>query len=750
MTLQWDIDMNNAEPQIINEELPVAPQMTEEELYAEECRCKDMLASLGIKLSNLASEQELKRNDIEDRMLEDYTNYQGEYAQPPSGNGSKLFVNLTRNKSTAGEARFSDMVFPTDDMNWGIKETPVPILTRDLEEPKPVVDKSGQPMNKSDGEQITTGDIAKKIVKKASQAAALMQTEISDQLTEAEYNSVARDTIHDAVTLGTGIIKGPILTGTVKQAWLKDPATGEFALVVKEEILPTTERVDPWNFFPDMSARNMKEAEFVFERQYLTKKDLRKIAMLPDVLLDNLKLIMGTKPGEGPEDEYLNDLRNVTNADTAAGKNRYKMWIYSGPVSKADLTVAGAPEAETLETDEVTAVVWLIGTTIIKAFINPLDTEDLPYSVFNWEKDDACIFGFGIPYLMRGPQKIINGAWRMMMDNSGLSTGPQIVVDRDLIEPADGDWSLSARKTWWKKRKAAPINNAFATFDINSHQAELAAIYQMARQLADEETSLPLIAQGETAGHITDTAAGMRMLMNSANIVLRKAVKNWDDDITVPLIKRFYDWNMQYNEKQDIKGDFTINARGSSHLLVKETQANNAVHLLNLAISPPLAPITKIEDAYRKVVTSMQHDPDDWIKSKDELEQNKNKEPSIEMQVAAKEFELKQNDQKIRAQEASAKQQHDAAKLKQDGELKVLEIQSDRELAMAKLTADERKTAQSGQFKTNIDMVREQNKTRELDLKEQANRISEIVSLKDIEQRDRELLYKARTGKPGQ
>ena len=74
----------------------------------------------------------------------------------------------------------------------------------------------------------------------------------------------------------------------------------------------------------------------------------------------------------------------------------------------------------------------------------------------------------------------------------------------------------------------------------------------MARQLADEETNLPLIAQGEMGLHTTKTS----LVLSSDeqfNIALRKAVKNWDDDIIRPLITRFYDWNMQYNEKPESK-----------------------------------------------------------------------------------------------------------------------------------------------------------------------------------------------------
>jgi len=56
---------------------------------------------------------------------------------------------------------------------------------------------------------------------------------------------------------------------------------------------------------------------------------------------------------------------------------------------------------------------------------------------------------------------------------------------------------------------------------------------------------MPIVAQGE-AGPRSETATGRSILMNSANIMIRRAVKLFDDNITKPLITRFYHWNMQF------------------------------------------------------------------------------------------------------------------------------------------------------------------------------------------------------------
>ena len=198
---------------------------------------------------------------------------------------------------------------------------------------------------------------------------------------------------------------------------------------------------------------------------------------------------------------------------------------------------------------------------LLKFGLHHLDSGDPIYSVFCLEKDDASIFGFGIPYIMRDPQKAMASAWRIMLDNAGLSSGPQIVINDQVIEPQNGVWALEPRKIWLRKSGAPKNEKPFEFFEIESHLDELTALIELCKKNVDEETSLPVITQGEQGAHITKTAQGMSLLMNSANIVFRRIVKNWDDDLTTPSIRRMYDFLMQFSKKENIKGDYEVDAR---------------------------------------------------------------------------------------------------------------------------------------------------------------------------------------------
>lgn len=656
-----------------------------------ELEIAERLHVFASRLSKLCHEQVAKRSQIEQRWLEDLRQYHGEYSADEASRlarakGSEVYVNITRNKTNAAEARLQDMLFPTDDRNFAIQPTPVPELDALAER---------SPQSPDD-----PAIYAREQVALAKKSAELMQEEIDDQLVESRYQIKARDVIHDACQLGTSVIKGPIIIGRTKKRWDVMP-DGMSVLQVVEALEPTVERIDPWDFFPDMSARTIDEAEFVFERRRMSKKQLREMAKLPGVLVSQVReLVKGSAKSTHIARDFIDDIRNITGINTVGEGNKYEIWEYHGPISKSELVDAlymqegGIDETDVDELDdEVDAVVFFSGEKVIKVAVNPMETNDRPFAVFNWEKDESSIFGFGVPYLMRNPQRVINASWRMMMDNAGLAVADQLVVNKELLSPADGSWEMTPKKVWYLRDKTRSVGEAFASFSTPSHQVDLANIFSMARQLADEETNLPLIAQGEMAPHVTKTSSGMAMLMNSSNIVLRKAVKNWDDDVTRPLITRFYDWNMQFSDNPAVKGDFAIEARGSSALLVREKQQENLMIYANISAQNPELfkrrdwagldqEIAKSLEVPYELITKPQAE----IAEMEEQEMAMAEAPNPEMEAAQFEMQMKQAEFQLEQQKLQVEAQIKANQF----QLKEMEIQMDQQMKQAEMAQEER------------------------------------------------------------
>ena len=202
--------------------------------------------------------------------------------------------------------------------------------------------------------------------------------------------------------------------------------------------------------------------------------------------------------------------------------------------------------------------------------------------MFNWETDEASLFGFGVPRMSKESQRHINTTWRMMLDNASVTVGGQLGIKQKHITPANGSYEITSNKLWYVGNGIQDIKQAMSSFEFNSHLQELGQLYQLARTFMDEETGVPMLNQGEQ-GQATQTLGGMSMLMNAANAVRRRQVKEWDDKITDPLITNFYHFNMKHSKKEDIKGDYQVDARGTSALLAKEVQGQAILNLISVA-----------------------------------------------------------------------------------------------------------------------------------------------------------------------
>ena len=606
------------------------------------------------RLAKDAEERVSKRRVVENRWIDDLRQYNGVYdkttesnlAQTP--NKSSLFVNATRPKTNACEAKISDMLFPTDDRNWGIQPMPVPHLSAAA---KKAVDSAHKLIGQANEAQ-EAGDpnhhaIAQQAQDHATQAtdiqaqleeakvrAQAMQDEMETQLGDCQYQQQCRDMLMDAAKLGTGIMKGPVANeGMARRQWeeKRHPETGEslgWGLSCADDVQPAFYRVDPWSFFPDPDARTIVESDSTYERHLCTKGELRSLAQQPGFDADAIRrLLRGTASDELPT--YLSDLRSITAENQAPQDKRYQVWEYRGSLTaeemldlcdcmgKTDLAEdSGAYEADPL--DEVQVVLWFCQDEVLKFGINHLDSGESIYSVFCLEKDDSSIWGFGVPYWMRDTQKALCAAWRMLMDNAGLSTGPQIVIDTSVIEPFDGKWELAARKLWKRKGNAKPGEPGITMTDIPSNINDLLVIVKQCEAFMEDESSVTATVMGD-AGTTVQTARGTAMLANAANVTFRRIIKNFDDDMTTPNIRRLYDWNMQFSDKDYIKGDMQVDARGTSVLLVRELQSQNLTELLGMLPPGQVGGWLKGPQLLRKTVQSMMLPADEVVESDDDI-----------------------------------------------------------------------------------------------------------------------------------
>lgn len=571
---------------------------------------------------------------------------------------STVFVNITRPKTNAVEARLANMLFPTDDKAWGIRPTPNPRLTmkammeakelgqkwnapqgqpgmppqgpQPMAQPTPVQQPgvaggmqpaANESVKMPEGDQMPNpGILGGPFIKTRTQAeidtsrakAKAMEAEIHDAHVECDYQAESRKMLHDVAVLGTGILKGPIVVNRVSKAWQKIPGTSEHMLAIVVEPSPASEHVSPWNVYPDPTCgTNIHNGKGIWEKKNLSAKMLRELVGQPGFKTEQIAKVLG----QGPRRATHMTERDRRDQESMNHEPMYECWEYWGEFEPADLRACGV-KIEDDATKVVSGCIIMVNDIIIKGFLNPLECGSLPYDFMPLEEADNSPWGYGVPFLCRPAQRALNAAWRQMMDNAGMSVGPNIILKPSVIQPADKSWQITGRKIWNCVDDSVDVRTAFHMFEIPNRSEEFEKIINMAMMFADEESSVPKITQGEAQ----NSSVGVTTIqMNSANVVLGRLVKQYDDKITKPHIRRYYDFFMAYSDKEDIKGDFQVEARGSTVLLVRDQQLQSLMQFGQFQASP-IAPMVHWHKWIREVMKAQHLDPFDILKSDAEIE----------------------------------------------------------------------------------------------------------------------------------
>ena len=477
---------------------------------------------------------------------------------------SVVFLNITRPYVDAGSARVSDMLLPTDDRAWGLKPTPLPRL------------------NNSEVAQIGGPDAAKQAMEEtiaiATVAAEAMQAKIDDCLVESRWHGEVRRFIEDAARIGSGVLKGPFPKRQDGKVVRKNEM-GLTEYVSVSSITPASKRIDPWNFFPDPACGDdIHNGGYTWEREYLSGRQLREMLKMPGGY-DVAEIVKAIK--EGPS---LNGAREAADGVAHRGEDQFEMWIFHGHCDGEQLRALGVDIDE--EEDRLPAMAVLINDRLVKVAQSVLDDGDFPYDVLAWQGRPGMPWGMGISRQIRTVQRILNGSTRAMMDNSGLSSAPQIVIGNG-VTPEDGNHTLRGGKVWRLEAggDATDVRAAFSAFVVPSVQAEMMNIIEFALRMAEDTTGMPAMLQG-IRGDSPDTLGGMQMQNNNATSVLRRLAKRFDDYVTRPHIQRYFDWMMQYEEDDSIKGDFQVDVRASSALVERDAQQQFLIQMAQLARDP--------------------------------------------------------------------------------------------------------------------------------------------------------------------
>jgi hypothetical protein len=578
------------------------------------------------------------RETEENRWVQAYRNYRGIYGpdvQFTSTEKSQVFVKVTKTKVLAaygqiievlfGNNRFPVTVDPTTlpegvaesvhfESNDEIKKAQGPSLEdtkllpgetmTDLKERLAGLKNSLAPVE--DQLQEGVGSTPTEITfHPAMVAAKKMEKKIHDQLDESNANKQLRVAAFECALFGTGVMKGPFAIDKEYANWNDE---GEYTPTIKT--IPQTSSVSLWNFYPDPDAANMDEAEYVVERHKMSRTQLRNLKRRPFFRSNAIDLAVSD--GESYTKEWWEQAMEDDAQESKA--ERVEVLEFWGSVDTEVLEGHDIDiPTELADMDQVNVNIWVCNGKVLRLVMNPFTPSMIPYYAVPYEVSPYSLFGVGIAENMDDTQTLMNGFMRMAVDNAALSGNMLIEVDETNLVPGQ-DLSVYPGKVF-RRQGGAPGQAIFGTKFPNVSNENM-QMFDKARVLADESTGFPSFAHGQTGVQgVGRTASGISMLMSAANGSIRNVVKNVDDYLLAPLAKAFFNFNMQFDYDEEIKGDLEVKARGTESLMANEVRSQRLMQFLGVVQNPVLAPFAKMDYIVREIAKSMDLDPDKLVNS---------------------------------------------------------------------------------------------------------------------------------------
>ncbi len=458
----------------------------------------------------------------------------------------------------------------------------------------------------------------------AQMQAQATSDKIEDLLVAGGFYEALTEFLVDLPMFAFACIKGPVVRMVPKLTWGDD---GTPSFVTKPQMF--WERKSPFDIYWTPGVSHIEDAAII-ERKRLTRTDLNDLIGLPGY---------DEKAIRGALEDYRNGYRdwldsNDTERAIYEGRenptfNQSAMidaLEYHGNIQGQMLLDQGIDPKLIPDPDRDYAVqCWIVGNHVLKTQLNPSPRQRHPYFVTSFEKIPGTVSGHALPDLLEDLQEIANATLRSMVNNLAMSSGPQVVVNDDMLSPTENGDDMYPWKRWHVS--ADPMGQGgppVTFFQPQSNAQELMQIYQQATSIADEVSAIPRYLTGSSmSGGAGRTASGLSMLMGNAEKVLQTVASNIDTDVMRPLLDALYDMIMLTDRSGLLTGEEEIRVRGVNVAVQKETERQKQLQFLQITANPIDAPIVG-QVGRARILRSIAADlglPDDIVPGDQEIQQ---------------------------------------------------------------------------------------------------------------------------------
>ena len=511
--------------------------------------------------------------------------------------GSTVYARVIAQKCRAASSLLRD-IYLGQDRPWSLKAPNNPELPEDIKAKiKQLIQQEAQQVQQAMGQPPSPSDLGERernlldqaldaAKRKAEKQARDSEDKIQDMLEQGGYYHALAEFLVDLPIFPFGCIKGPVVKVIPTVVW----PDGGGQPQVKQIPKLTWNRVSPFDIWFTPGVADIENAN-VIEKLRVTRGELNDLLDLPGYNTSEIRAVL---------DEYgrggLYDNWDTTDAERSVLEQRENpAWNRSGLISMMEFN--GNVQGRILQDygmvvdDELRdyhVQVWVIGSHVIKCHLSPSPRQRHPYFITSFEKVPGTPVGNGLTDLLADIQEASNATLRSLINNISISSGPQVVINDDMLAPEENGEDLYPWKRW--HTRSDPMTSGskqpISFFMPASNAQVLMDVYKQLVEIADDVSAIPKYVGGQAGGGAGRTASGLAMLMGNASKILQTVSANIDRDVIEGSMVQLQDLLLLTDTSGLLTGEERLTVQGVNVAIQRETLRQRQIEFLQHTNNP--------------------------------------------------------------------------------------------------------------------------------------------------------------------
>ena len=488
---------------------------------------------------------------------------------------------------------------------------------------------SGQPMTEERAVEIVEdlrSELFESLERQSSFQTRNLQKEIEQVFSTGNFYEVLDEFLQCLVVDPIACIKGPVVSTKKIPEW-KD---GDKKFPVRK--YQHFEVINTEDFFPSPDSVDAQSGSFIIHKNNMKRRQLNDAKSMKGFIAENIDIILC-------EYEYRSrDWLNITSTETETAHlndqaGRWRDWEgvdvieYHGEIpgyvlKKSNVHKLGNKKVN--EKDVYEMEIWMTCDHIIRA-VECCNPQGRPFCCASLYPCKGSIWGESIPHRVEDEQRAANAALRSALRDMGYTSGPQVQVDISFLDKnqkipkrfsAGTVTKVNSRLrgaqgkaiTFEQLTSQAPtfmnmVNTFFANAELNSGFNR--------QMLGQAQPGIGTL--GEANLLQGNTATNLRSMLVPIDRVIEDKV-----EMTACQI-------MMTTKDPMLKADASPVAKGSSHLLDRQLNKQNALQFFNTLYpvsqtSPGLLEPYAMGCLVRELASAQGFDPDKFVKDPNSVE----------------------------------------------------------------------------------------------------------------------------------